>query len=86
MLIPTTGFAWIAGEDRVAPPGTNECVLTVYASDEHDVRARYDAALAAGATSVYEPSQQEWNAFAAQVSDPDGHLWMIMVPPDDWTG
>ncbi len=34
---------------------------------------------------VYEPSQQEWNAFAAQVVDPDGHLWMIMARPNDWT-
>jgi uncharacterized glyoxalase superfamily protein PhnB len=23
-----------------------------------------------------------WGAFAAQVADPDGHLWMILVPPD----
>ena len=66
MLIPTGGFGWVAGEDRVAPPGTNECVLSIYAPDEDGVRARYDAAITAGGTSVYEPSQQEWNAFAAQ--------------------
>jgi hypothetical protein len=84
MLIPTGGFGWVAGEDRVAPPGANECVLSVYAPTEDAVRARYEAALAAGGTSVYEPSQQEWSAFAAQVVDPDGHLWMILVPPPDW--
>ena len=55
MLIPTGGFGWVAGEDRVAPPGANECVLSVYAPDEDAVRARYEAALAAGGTSVYEP-------------------------------
>ena len=49
------------------------------------MRARYEAALAAGGTTVYEPSQQEWGAFAAQVADPDGHLWMILVSPDDWS-
>lgn len=85
MLIPTGGFGWVAGEDRVVPPGANECVLSVYAADEDDVRARYDAALTAGGTAVYEPSQREWGAFAAQVTDPDAHLWMILVPPGDWT-
>ena len=84
MLIPTGGFGWVAGEDRVAPSGANECVLCVYASDEDAVRVRYAAALAAGGTSVYEPAQQDWNAFAAQVEDPDGHLWMILVQPPDW--
>jgi catechol 2,3-dioxygenase-like lactoylglutathione lyase family enzyme len=24
-------------------------------------------------------------AFAAQVADPDGHLWMILVTPPDWS-
>ena len=84
MLIPTGGFGWVAGEDRVAPSGANECVLSVYARDEDAVRARYAAALAAGGTSVYEPAQQDWEAFAAQIQDPDGHLWMILVQPPDW--
>ncbi len=84
MLIPTGGFGWVAGEERVAPSGVNECVLSVYATDEDDVRERYEAARSAGGTTIYEPSQREWGAFAAQVADPDGHLWMILVPPD-WT-
>jgi hypothetical protein len=84
MLIPTGGFGWVAGEDRVAPPGASECVLSLYVPDEGIVRARFDAALVAGGSVVYEPSQQHWGAFAAQVADPDGHLWMILVPPD-WT-
>ena len=40
MLIPTGRFGWVAGEDRVAPSGANECVLWVYAPDEDAVRAR----------------------------------------------
>ena len=84
MLIPTGGFGWVAGEDRVAPPGANECVLSVYAPDEEAVRARFQAALGAGGTSISAPSQQEWGAFTAQVGDPDGHLWMILVAPSDW--
>lgn len=85
MLIPTGGFGWVAGEDRVAPLGANECVLSVYAPDANAVQALYEAALAAGGTTVYEPAQQEWNAFAAKVADPDGHLWMMLVAPLDWT-
>ncbi len=81
MLIPTGGFGWVAGEDSVAPPGANECVLSVYSPDEDGVQARYEAALAAGGTCVYEPSQQEWSAFAAQVADPDGHLWELAHNP-----
>ena len=84
MLIPTGGFGWVAGEDRVAPPGATECVLSVYAADEAAVRARYESALAAGGTALSEPSQREWGAFAAQVTDPDEHLWMILVKPPDW--
>src|ERR1700712_1385621 len=48
MLVPTVGFGWVVGEDRVASPGATECVLSVYAADEDAVRARYEAALAAG--------------------------------------
>ena len=40
LLIPTGGFGWVAGEERVAPSGANECVLCVYAPDEDAVRAR----------------------------------------------
>jgi hypothetical protein len=61
-------------------------VVSVYVSDEDAVQARYEAALTAGGTTIYAPSQREWGAFAAQVADPDGHLWMILVSPSDWTG
>jgi uncharacterized glyoxalase superfamily protein PhnB len=86
MLIPTGGFGWVAGKDRVAPPGANECMLSVSVPNEDAVQARYGAALAAGGTTIYAPSQRDWGAFAAQVADPDGHLWMILVSPSDWTG
>jgi catechol 2,3-dioxygenase-like lactoylglutathione lyase family enzyme len=65
MLIPSGGFGWVAGEDRVASPGANECVLSVYVPDEDAVRARYEAALVAGGSvstsprsSSGEPSQR----------------------------
>src|SRR3954463_16300266 len=50
MFIPAGGFGWVAGEDRVAPPGVSECVLSLHASDEDAVRVRYQAALDAGGT------------------------------------
>src|SRR5688500_7363794 len=65
MLIPTGGFGWVAGEDRVVPPGANECVLSLYVADEDAVRARYEAARAAGGSGVYAPAPQHWGAFAA---------------------
>src|SRR6187551_401680 len=68
MLIPTGGFGWVAGEDRVAPPRANECVLSAYVPDENAVVERYETALDAGGTTIYEPSQREWGAFAAQVA------------------
>jgi predicted lactoylglutathione lyase len=86
MLIPTGGFGWVAGADRAAPPGVNECVFSIYVRDEDAVMERYVAALSAGGTSIYEPAQQDWNAFAAQVEDPDGPVWMILVEPADWAG
>jgi catechol 2,3-dioxygenase-like lactoylglutathione lyase family enzyme len=77
MLIPTGGFGWVVGEDRVAPAGTTGCLLSAHASDEDELRERYDAALAAGGTSVQAPRRQEWGTVTAQVLDPDGNLWMI---------
>ena len=56
MLIPTGGFGWVAGEDRVAPPGATECVLSVYVDDEDAARGREEAALVAGGSCVYEAS------------------------------
>ena len=66
MLIPTGGFGWVADQDRVAPSGANECVLSVYVADEAAVQARYGAALAAGGTAINAPSLQEWGAFASR--------------------
>ena len=47
-------------------------------------KSRAEREPAAGGTSLYEPAQQDWNAFAAQVEDPDGHVWMILVQAPDW--
>jgi uncharacterized glyoxalase superfamily protein PhnB len=40
-----------------------------------DVRTLHDAAVAAGATSVFAPERTEWGTERARVLDPEGHEW-----------
>lgn len=51
-------------------PGTQAAYLVT-----DDVDAAYSAALAAGATSLYEPSSTDYGSRDAGVRDPDGNLW-----------
>jgi PhnB protein len=44
------------------------------------VDATFRQAVAAGATSVAEPSDQFWGARFAMLSDPFGHRWMLNAP------
>src|SRR5437763_13906933 len=72
MLIPTGGFGWVAGQDRVAPPDARACVLSVCVPDAAAARARCEAALAAGGSTSSAPPQGACGAFAAPVVVPDG--------------
>jgi uncharacterized glyoxalase superfamily protein PhnB len=40
-----------------------------------DVPAIYEAAIEAGATSVFEPEPTEWGTERARVLDPEGYEW-----------
>jgi uncharacterized glyoxalase superfamily protein PhnB len=40
-----------------------------------DVQGMYKAAIAAGATSVFEPEETEWGTERARVLDPEGYEW-----------
>ncbi len=40
-----------------------------------DVPAMYDAAIEAGATSVFEPEPTEWGTVRARVLDAEGYEW-----------
>jgi PhnB protein len=44
-----------------------------------DCDAVYRQALAAGATSVTEPTTLHWGDRVARVRDPEGHLWWLMT-------
>jgi PhnB protein len=44
------------------------------------VDATYKQAIAAGATSIMEPSDQFWGARFAMLADPFGHRWMLNAP------
>jgi predicted lactoylglutathione lyase len=76
MLIPSGGFAAIAGGRTTAGPETSECVLTLPVADPATVSTVLDAALAAGATLVTPAAAQPWG-FVASFTDLDGHLWML---------
>ena len=45
------------------------------------VERLYAAALAAGATSVSEPTEREWGGVSACVADPDGFRWDFVFNP-----
>ena len=45
-----------------------------------EVDATFKQAVAAGATSVLEPSDQFWGARFAMLTDPFGHRWMLNAP------
>jgi predicted enzyme related to lactoylglutathione lyase len=77
MFVPTDGFGGVVGVPEVAPPGVNECVLTMVTDDVDGFVAKAEAA---GATVVRPAAQKPWG-YLALVADPDGHLWQLMRPP-----
>ena len=83
MLIPTGGFGWVAGEDRVALRARpSACSPSTSMMRTPCGRAtRPPSSLVDPASTSPRSGSGE---LAAQVADPDGHLWMILVPPD-WT-
>jgi len=45
-----------------------------------EVDTTFQRAIAAGATSMLEPSDQFWGARFAMLTDPFGHRWMLNAP------
>ena len=80
MFIPTGGFGWVTGGRPTAPPGQNECLLTMTLPAQRDVAEMIDRARGAGAEIVMKPAEQPWG-FTAVFADPDGHLWQVRSTP-----
>jgi predicted lactoylglutathione lyase len=82
MLVPSGGFGWVIDPHEVAPRGQSECVLNLGLASAEEVDQLVEQARGAGAEIVTEPVQKPW-AYIAVFADPDGHLWMLTVPPAD---
>lgn len=79
MLIPTGGFGWTVPDHTVAERGVVECQLSLAFSAATEVDAFVVRWRAAGGAVAAAPSTQPWG-YAATLADPDGHLWMVLVP------
>ncbi|MBL0696466.1 VOC family protein [Comamonas sp. JC664] len=76
MLIPTGGFGWVAGGNRVAEQGVSECILGLSLETEAQVDALVAKAREAGAEVPAPPARQPWG-YSGTFKDPDGHVWML---------
>ena len=81
MIVPVGGFKYVLGRrTAVASPDMSECILSFALATNADVDHWAERACAAGAT-VESPAQQLPWGYAVTLRDPDGHLWMLTVPP-----
>ncbi|QQR41881.1 VOC family protein [Myxococcus xanthus] len=78
MLIPTGGFGWVAGGNKVAEQGVSECILSLSLETEAQVDALIARAREAGAEVPAPPGKQPWG-YSGTFKDPDGHVWMLDV-------
>jgi predicted lactoylglutathione lyase len=77
MIIPTGGFGWVDGGNRVAEKGTSECIVSLRVERTADVDEIIARARAAGADVTAEPQPQPWG-YSATFKDLDGHVWMVV--------
>ncbi|MDQ2850296.1 MAG: VOC family protein [Actinomycetota bacterium] len=78
MYVPTGGFGWITHGRATAEPGTSECLLSLQVgttSEVDDLVAHVDAA---GGQVVSGPEQKPYG-YTGTFTDPDGHLWEVIV-------
>lgn len=80
MLVPSGGFGWVVSPHEVAPRGQSECLLSLDVAAAEEVDRLIERARSAGAQVVTEPAPQPWG-YTGTFADPDGHLWMLTVPP-----
>lgn len=59
----------------VGDMGTGGQTLTVNYNSKEDVEAAYDAALAAGGSTLKRPADIFWGGYTGSWADPEGHVW-----------
>jgi len=61
--------------------GTGAMTLAQNCSNEAEVDAVYDAAIAAGGRKLKRPEKVFWGGYSGYLADPDGHVWEIAHNP-----
>ena len=61
--------------------GTGASSLSQNMETPDEVDAAFDRAIAAGATSLAEPTRMHWGGYSGYYADPDGHVWEIAHNP-----
>jgi catechol 2,3-dioxygenase-like lactoylglutathione lyase family enzyme len=73
----------LAGDAGIPPAGSgfSGIALAHNEPNKEGVDAVFAEALAAGATSVKQPTDTFWGGYAGYFADPDGHLWEVAWNP-----
>jgi catechol 2,3-dioxygenase-like lactoylglutathione lyase family enzyme len=74
-LYPARELAEYAGT-ALRPAGGVLLALNLDSSTEVD--ARFERALARGATPLRRPQRTDWGGYVATLADPDGHVWELV--------
>lgn len=61
--------------------GTGAMTLAQNFETRGEVDAVFEAALAAGATSLKTPQEVFWGGYSGYFADPDGHVWEVAMNP-----
>ncbi|VDC20374.1 VOC family protein [Pseudogemmobacter humi] len=61
--------------------GTGAVTLAQNFATEPEVDAAFEAALAAGATTLKRPEKVFWGGYSGYWADPDGHVWEVAMNP-----
>ena len=78
MYIPTGGFGWVTAVSTTAERGTTECLVSLQVEKNAQVDDLVARATDAGGEVASAPERRI--GLAAQIADPDGHLWQVLVP------
>ena len=68
-----------APEETTPEPGWNGLTLAINVDSEAALRAMYDSAVAAGASSVSPVVPREWGGMSGYVADPEGNRWELAI-------